>query len=49
MSRRLNEDLAFSALEATGRFVNFRGPAGVVLEGRVYHELRDVGSSFLIP
>jgi hypothetical protein len=42
MSRALNEGFAFSALQATGRFVPFRGPANVVLEGRVYHQIRDV-------
>jgi len=42
MSRELNEGFSFSALETTGRFVNFQGPGNVVLEGRVYHEIRDV-------
>jgi hypothetical protein len=42
MSRVLNEGFTFSALQATGRFVPFQGPANVVLEGRVYHQIRDV-------
>ena len=41
MSRNLNEGSSFSALQTSGRFVNFHGPANVVLEGRVHHELRD--------
>ena len=42
MSRNLNEAFSFSALQTTGRFVRFQGPANVALEGRIYHEIRDV-------
>jgi hypothetical protein len=42
MSRSLNEGSSFSAIQTTGRFVDFHGPANVVLEGRVHHQLRDV-------
>lgn len=45
MSRVLNEGFSFSALETTGRFVRFQGPANVAVEGRMYHEIRDVLSS----
>jgi hypothetical protein len=42
MSRRVNNLFAFSAIGATGRFVQFQGLSNVVLEGRVYHRLLDV-------
>ncbi|KAN0086489.1 hypothetical protein V8E54_000177 [Elaphomyces granulatus] len=37
-----NEGSSFSAIQTTGRFVDFHGPANVVLEGRIHHQLRDV-------
>jgi hypothetical protein len=42
LSHHLNYLFAFSAIRTTGRFVPFQGLANVVLEGQIYHKLRDL-------